>query len=53
MRDEKDQFHSFRKAELKDLKKEFGATTMPAYKTLAQAELDDLVAYLASLRGEK
>jgi len=26
---------------------------MPSYKTLAAAELDDLVAYLASLRGEK
>jgi cytochrome c oxidase cbb3-type subunit III len=53
LRDDKDQFRSFRKAELKELKKEFDVSTMPSYKTLAAAELDDLVAYLASLRGEK
>jgi len=53
LRDDKDQFHSFRKAELKDLKKEFGVSTMPSYKALGAVELDDLIAYLASLRGEK
>ena len=53
LRDEDSRFHSFRKLELKELKKESGASTMPSYKTLAAAELDDLVAYLASLRGEK
>jgi cytochrome c oxidase cbb3-type subunit III len=53
LRDDNDHFHSFRKAELKDMKKEFGVSTMPSYKTFAAAELDDLVAYLASLRGEK
>ncbi len=53
LRDESNQFRSFRKSELKRLKKEFGASTMPSYKTLAASELDDLVAYLASLRGEK
>jgi putative heme-binding domain-containing protein len=53
LRDDNNQFHSFRKAELKELKKEFGVSAMPSYKTLAAAELDDLVAYLASLRGEK
>jgi len=53
LRDDKLQFHSFRKAELKELKKEFGVSTMPSYKTLAAGEIDDLIAYLASLRGEK
>lgn len=53
LRDDNNHFRSFRKAELKDLKKEFGVSTMPSYKTLTAAELDDLVAYLASLRGEK
>jgi len=53
LRDDNDRFHSFRKSELKDLKKEFGVSTMPSYKTLAAAELDDLVAYLASLGGAK
>jgi cytochrome c oxidase cbb3-type subunit 3 len=53
LRDDKDHFRSFRKAELKELKKEFGVSTMPNYKTFAAAELDDMVAYLASLRGEK
>lgn len=54
LRDAGNRFHSFRKQELTELKKEFGVSTMPAYKTtLTAAEIDDLVAYLASLRGEK
>lgn len=53
LRDAGSRLHSFRKAELKELKKETGVSTMPGYKTLAAAELDDLVAYLVSLRGEK
>jgi cytochrome c1 len=53
LRDDEDRFHSFRKNELRGLKKEFGVSTMPGYKTLAAAELDDLVAYLASLGGAK
>jgi len=53
LRDGEDRFHSFRKSELKDLKKEFGVSTMPSYKTLAATELDDLIAYLASLGGVK
>ncbi|MFN0108629.1 MAG: c-type cytochrome [Blastocatellia bacterium] len=51
LRDARNRFHSFRKADLKDLKKEPGVSTMPSYKSLSAAELDDLVAYLASLRG--
>jgi putative heme-binding domain-containing protein len=53
LRDDEDRFHSFRKNELRSLKKEFGVSTMPSYKSLAAAELDDLVAYLASLGGAK
>ncbi|MGH9802205.1 MAG: c-type cytochrome [Blastocatellia bacterium] len=54
LRDAKGQFHSFRKADLKELKKETGVSTMPSYKqSLTAAELDDLVAYLYSLRGAK
>jgi cytochrome c oxidase cbb3-type subunit III len=54
LRDANNRFHSFRKREIKDLKKEVGVSTMPGYKnTLTSAEIDDLVAYLASLRGEK
>jgi cytochrome c oxidase cbb3-type subunit III len=53
LRDARGRFHSFRKAELKELKKDPGVSTMPSYKTLPAAELDDLVAYLASLRGDK
>jgi hypothetical protein len=53
LRDDEDRFHSFRKNELRNLKREFGVSTMPSYKTLAATELDDLIAYLASLGGAK
>lgn len=54
LRDAASRFHSFRKSEIKELKKEFGVSTMPSYKeTFTAPEIDDLVAYLASLRGEK
>lgn len=54
LRDASQRFHSFRKAELKEVKKEFGVSTMPSYKdAFTASELDDLLAYLASLRGEK
>ena len=45
-------FHSFRKSEVKSISKETGASLMPGYRSrLSAAELDDLVAYLASLGG--
>jgi putative heme-binding domain-containing protein len=54
IRDGENRFHSFRKSELQELKKEFGVSTMPSYKDVfTAAELDDLIAYLHSLRGEK
>jgi len=46
-------FHSFRKSELKELRKLKNETPMPSYEgNLTSAELDDLVAYLAALRGK-
>jgi cytochrome c oxidase cbb3-type subunit III len=54
IRDANNRFHSFRKPLIKDMKKEVSVSTMPSYKTtLTNVEIDDLVAYLASLRGEK
>lgn len=43
-------FHSLRKSELRALKRHEGRSGMPAFDTLSTAELDHLVAYLASLR---
>lgn len=54
IRDATNRFHSFRKSDLAELKKESGKSLMPGYKdALASSEMDDLVAYLASLRGEQ
>jgi putative heme-binding domain-containing protein len=45
---------SFFKSELSELHKEFGKSPMPTYAdALSSAELNDLVAYLASLRNQK
>jgi cytochrome c oxidase cbb3-type subunit 3 len=47
------QFHSFAKADLKELRRLRNETPMPSYEaSLSVAELDDLVAYLASLKGK-
>jgi putative heme-binding domain-containing protein len=44
--------YSFFKQELTDLQKDFGKSPMPSYQdALTASELDDLVAYLVSLRG--
>ena len=54
LRDANGQFHSFRKADLKEIQKEFGKSLMPGYKDrVAASEIDDLVAYLSSLGGAK
>jgi len=51
VKDVRGQFHSFRKSELKELRRLKQESPMPSYaNSLASAELDDLVAYLASLR---
>jgi putative heme-binding domain-containing protein len=53
LKDANQAFHSFRKTALKELKKLTEESPMPSYeKRLSTAELDDLVAYLASLRGQ-
>jgi putative heme-binding domain-containing protein len=52
IKDAGNRFHSFRKSDLTQLEKEFGKTLMPSFGTTPSAgELDDLVAYLAGLRG--
>ncbi len=43
--------HSFWKSELADIQKDFGKSPMPAYGSLlTPSEVDDLVAYMVSLR---
>ncbi len=51
IRDASGKFHSFRKSEA-TIKREPKASLMPAFDKLSPSDLDDLVAYLASLRGE-
>lgn len=46
-------FHSFYKSELTELRKDWGSSPMPAYgDILSSDELDDIIAFLLSLRGE-
>jgi cytochrome c oxidase cbb3-type subunit III len=53
IKDARGQFHSFAKSELKELVRNRNETPMPSYEgSLSNAELDDLVAYLASLKGK-
>jgi putative heme-binding domain-containing protein len=52
LKDAQGRFHSFRKSELKELRRLPHETPMPSYEgQLSAAELEDLVAYLAGLRG--
>ena len=54
MRDLSNSFHSFLKSDLKELKRGFGKSPMPSYETkLSSSEIEDLVAYLAGLRGDQ
>jgi cytochrome c oxidase cbb3-type subunit III len=54
LRDADNRVHSFRKQELKELTREPRESLMPSYQTvLSPSEIDDLIAYLASLRGER
>jgi putative heme-binding domain-containing protein len=54
IKDESNHFFSFRKADLGKLEKQFGKSLMPSFgATLSASELDDLVAYLAGLRGDR
>jgi putative heme-binding domain-containing protein len=52
LRDYSGGLHSFLKSELRELHKDWGKSPMPSYRnTLTEGELEDLVAYLVSLRG--
>ena len=52
LRDATNRLHSLWKHQLRLLDKQWGRSPMPSYKeSLAPAELDDLVAYLATLRS--
>jgi putative heme-binding domain-containing protein len=53
IKDAENRFHSFRKADLAVVDIETGESAMPVYGGLSAAQLDDLVSYLASLRGEQ
>jgi putative heme-binding domain-containing protein len=54
LRDAAGKFHSFWKAELREFHKDIRKSLMPSYRNqLAPAELDDLIAYLASLEEAK
>jgi putative heme-binding domain-containing protein len=52
LRDTRNQHHSFRKSELREMEKLAGKSLMPNYKTLVTpAELEDLVAFLLNQKG--
>ena len=54
LRDAAGTFHSFWKTELRELRKDLRYSPMPTYRArLTAAELDDLVAFLASLQETK
>ena len=53
VRDVNGQLHAFRVADLAELTREAGASLMPAYTSLPPGEIDDLVAYLSSQRGQR
>lgn len=52
-REAKGALHSFWKDELRSFSKDLRKSPMPSYRDLPAAELDDLVAYLASLQESK
>jgi cytochrome c oxidase cbb3-type subunit III len=53
LKDAAGRFYSFRKAELAELRRLPKETPMPSFeRVLSASDLDDLVAYLAALRGE-
>jgi putative heme-binding domain-containing protein len=54
VRDYSDRILSFRKDELRELHKDWGKSPMPSYRgVLSGAEVQDVVAYLASLQGSQ
>jgi cbb3-type cytochrome oxidase cytochrome c subunit len=54
LRDAAQQIHSFEKADLAELHKDWGQSPMPAYdRTFSTEELDDVVAFLASRKSAR
>ncbi len=53
LRDVGGHFYSFDKTTLKSIQTEPGKTVMPSYSNLSATDLDDLVAYLSSLKGAR
>jgi mono/diheme cytochrome c family protein len=54
LRDSNNELHSYRKADLRQVEKEFGKSAMPSFKDrLSASDVNDLVAYLSSLGGTK
>jgi putative heme-binding domain-containing protein len=54
IRDGEGRIRSLLKSELSEIQKRWGKSPMPSYRdTFTAGELDDLVAYLASLRGNR
>jgi len=54
IRDGEGRIRSFLKSELSEVRKQWGKSPMPSYRDVFSAsELDDLLAYLASLRGSR
>lgn len=54
VRDLSGRIHSFLKSELAELRKDWGKSFMPSYRDVfSKEELDDVVAFLSSLRGSK
>ena len=52
IRDYSDRLHSLWKADLADLQRDRGKSPMPSYRgVLTDSEIDDVVAYMASLKG--
>lgn len=53
IRGAEDAYYSIRKDDIASLEKLFGTSLMPSYPRLTDQELDDLVSYLATLRGKQ
>jgi len=52
IKDATGRFHTFRKLDVQKYEKTAGSSVMPSFKgTLSDTQLDDLIAYLASLKG--
>jgi cytochrome c oxidase cbb3-type subunit 3 len=54
LRDAEGKYYSFRKGDVQNIDKQIGRSLMPSYRDrLSAPQLDDLVAYLVSLGGQK